>query len=139
MALTRSVPLPRVSLSNGQVPAAPRNVCLSVLLPMPRDCGWVPAHPRKNSRDSVAVFQGLWKITTHIWRQASPLMSLFQHQQMWLFFGVCWDLCLWSSCTASTKCPPSRGTTFTSVAQGPLRPHSLPLGICPSHQSTTWY
>ena len=93
MALTRSVPLPRVSLSNGQVPATPRNVCESSLLLMPRDCGQVPACPRKISQDSVAaVFQGLWKITTHIWHQASPLTTLFQHQQMSLFFQVHWDL-----------------------------------------------
>ena len=31
-------------------------------------CSQVPAHPRKSSRDSVAAaFQGLQKITTHIW------------------------------------------------------------------------
>ena len=39
--------------------------------------------PTKSSRHSVAAaFQGLWKITTHIWHQASPLMTLFQHQLM---------------------------------------------------------
>ena len=37
--------------------------------------------PRKSSRDGVAAaFQGLWKITTHIRHQASPLKTLFQHQ-----------------------------------------------------------
>ena len=51
------------------------------------------ACPRKSTRDSVAAaFQGLWKITTHIWHQASPLTSLFQHPQMWLFCRVCCDL-----------------------------------------------
>ena len=46
----------------------------------------------KSLRDSVAAaFQGLWKIITHIWHQASPLRTLFQHQQMWPFSGVCWD------------------------------------------------
>ena len=36
---------------------------------------------RKSSRDRVAVaFQGLWKITTQVWHQAFPLMTLFQHQ-----------------------------------------------------------
>ena len=70
-----------------------RNVCRTVLLPMPRDCGWLPAHPRKSSRDHVAAtFQGLWKITTRIWHQALPLMTLFQHQQMWLFSQVHWGL-----------------------------------------------
>ena len=55
------------------MPAAPRKVYGTVLPPMPRDCGQVPARPRKSSRDSVAaVFQGLWKITTHTWHQASP-------------------------------------------------------------------
>ena len=52
-----------------------------VLLPMSRDCGQVSTHPKKSSRDSAAAaFQGLWKITTHIWHQASPLTTLFQHQ-----------------------------------------------------------
>ena len=89
----------------------PRNVCRTMLLLMPRDSAWVPAHPRKSSYDHVAaVFQGLWKITTHIWHQASHLTSLFQHQQMWLFSGVRWDLCLWGGHTVSTKCPPSRRT-----------------------------
>ena len=37
--------------------------------------------PRKSLRDGVAAaFQGLWKITTCIWHQASPLRTLFQHQ-----------------------------------------------------------
>ena len=50
-----------------------RNVCRTVLLPMPRDCGWLPARPRKSSRDHVAAtFQGLWKITAHICHQAHP-------------------------------------------------------------------
>ena len=92
-ALTFSAPLRRVLLSNGQVLAAPRNVCGSALLLMPRDCGQVPAHLRKSSRDNVAaVLQGLWKITTHIWHQASPLMTLFQPQWMWLFSWVHWGL-----------------------------------------------
>ena len=46
---------------------------------------------RKSSRDNVAAaFQGLWKITTHIWCQASPTTTLFQHQRMWPFSVVCW-------------------------------------------------
>ena len=35
--------------------AAPRNVCRTMLLPMPKDCGQVPAHPRKSLQDSVAA------------------------------------------------------------------------------------
>ena len=67
----------RVSPSNGRMSATPRNACWTLLLPVPRDCGQVPARPRKSSRDSVAAaFQGLWKITTHIWHQASPPMTL---------------------------------------------------------------
>ena len=78
-----------VSPSNGWVLATPRNICWTVLLPMPRDCIQVPARPRKTLQDSVAAaFQGLWKITAHIWHQTSPLMTLFQHQQMWLFSWV---------------------------------------------------
>ena len=93
MVLTLSALLQRVSPSNGCVPAAPRNVCRSVLLPMSRDCGQVPACPRKSSRDSVAAaFRGLWKTTTHIWHQASPTTTLFQHQRMWLFSWVHWGL-----------------------------------------------
>ena len=69
---------PSASLSNGWVLAAPRNVCGTALLLIPRDCSWVPACPRKSSRDSIAaVFQGLGTITTHIWHHASPLMTLF--------------------------------------------------------------
>ena len=80
--MTRSAPLWKTSLSNGWVPAAPRNICRSMLLPTPRECGWVPARPRESSQDSVATaFQGLWKITTPIWHQASPSTTLFQHQQ----------------------------------------------------------
>ena len=42
------------------------------------ETGQVPACPRKSSRDGIAAaFQGLWKITTHIWHQALPLMTLF--------------------------------------------------------------
>ena len=91
--MTRSATLRIVSLSNGRVPAAPRNICGTMLLPKPRDCGQVPARPRKSSRDSVAAApQGLCKITTHIWHQAFPLTTLFQHQQMWLFSRVHWGL-----------------------------------------------
>ena len=104
--------------------AAPRNACRTLLLPVPRDCGRGPARPRKSSRDGVAaVFQGLWKITTHIWHQASPLMTLFQHQRMWLFSGVSWDQV---ASTASTKCPSSSGTTFPCVAEEPPGPQSAP-------------
>ena len=129
-----------MSPSNGLVAAAPRNVRGTMLLLMPRDCSWVPAHPRECSHNRVAaVFQGLWKITTHIWYQASPLMSLFQHQRMWLFSRVPWNLCLCGGCTVSTKYPPSRGTATSCVDLEPLGPCSLFLRICSSHQSTAWY
>ena len=78
-------------MSNGWMSAAPRTACRTLLLPVPRDCGQLPACPRKSLRDSIAAaFQRLWKITTHIWHWASPLMTLFQHQRMWPFSGVCW-------------------------------------------------
>nr|XP_060511930.1 uncharacterized protein LOC132693229 [Panthera onca] len=106
------------------MPAAPRNACWTLLLPVPCDCGQVPASPRKSSRDSVAAgSQGLWKITTHIWRQASPLTTLFQHQRMWPFSGICWDQVV---STVSTKCPSSSGTAFPRVDQEPPGPHSAP-------------
>ena len=102
--------------------AAPRNACWTLLLPVPRDCGQVPACPRKSLRDSVAAaFQGLWKITTHVWHQASPLMTL--PQQMWPPSGVCWDQV---DSTVSTKCPFSSGTAFLRVAREPPGPHSVP-------------
>ena len=104
--------------------ATPRNVHRTVVLPMPRDCGRVPDRPRKSSRDLVAsAFQGLWKITTHIWHQASPPATLFQHQQMWPFSGVCGDQV---ALTVSTKCPSSSGTAFPCVAREPPGPHSVP-------------
>ena len=106
------------------MPAAPRNACWTLLLPVPRDCSQVPARPRNSSRDSVAAaFQGLWKITTHIWHQASPLMTLFQHQRMWPPSGVCWDEV---ASTVSTKYPSSSGTAFPRVARDSPGPHSVP-------------
>ena len=74
------------------VPAASRNIRQTVLLPTPGDCSRGPARPRKSSRDRVVAFQGLWKITTHIRHQALPPTTLFQHQRMWSFPGVCWGL-----------------------------------------------
>ena len=65
----------RVSLSNGWLMACPQDCLGDALLLIPRDGGWVPACPRKSSCDRVALaLQGLWQIT-HIWPQASPLMS----------------------------------------------------------------
>ena len=111
-------------MSNGRMSAAPRKACWTLLLLVPRNCGQVPAHPRKSSRDSVAAaFQGLWKITTHIWHQASPLKTLFQHQRMWPFSGVCWDQV---ASTVSTKRPSSSRTAFPRVAREPPRPDSAP-------------
>ena len=83
----------------------------------------MPAHPQKRSRDSVvSAFHGLWKISTHIWHQASPL-TLFQHQRMWPVSGVCWDQV---ASTVSTKYPSSRGTAFPRVAQEPPGAYSAP-------------
>ena len=104
--------------------AAPRNTCWTLQLPVPQDCGQVPSCLRKSSRDSVAaVFQGLCKITMHFRHQASPLTTLFQHQPMWPFSGVCWDQV---ASTVSTKCPFSSGTAFPHVAQEPPGHHSVP-------------
>ena len=58
---------------------------------------------------------------------------------MLLFSSVHWDLFLCGDHTASTKCPPSRGTAPPCVTQGPLRLLCLILGIRPSHQSTGKY
>ena len=96
----------------------------------------VPAHLRKSSRDSVAAaLQELWKITTHIWHQASPSTALFQHQQMWLFSGVCWD---------QVASQPLLNVLPALEPLLPVWPENLPdptllLGIFPSHQSTARY
>ncbi|XP_058572960.1 neuronal growth regulator 1 isoform X1 [Neofelis nebulosa] len=93
------------------------------------------AHPRKSSPNHVAgVFQGLWKITTHIWHQASHIKSLFQHQPMWLFSRVCCDL--WEATQPLPNVLPAGEWPLLSVALGPITPHSLLLEIHPSHQST---
>ena len=39
---------------------------------------------------------------------------------MWLFSGLCWDLCLWRNCTASTKCPPSRELSLPMWSSDPF-------------------
>ena len=57
---------------------------------------------------------------------------------MWLFSQVYWGLYLWGIHTASTRCPPSRGTTFPHVAQRPPD-FTLLLEIHSSHQSTAGY
>ena len=98
MALTCYDPLRRVSPSNGRVPAAPRNVHGTMLLAGDQRLCLGASPPQKSSHNCVAAaFQGLWQITTHIWQQASPPTTLFQHQQRWLFSRVHWDLCLWRS------------------------------------------
>ena len=50
-------------------------------------------------------------------------MTLFQHQRMWSFSGVCWDQV---ASTVSTKCPSSIGTASPLVAREPSGPHSAP-------------
>ena len=103
--------------------AAPRNACWTVLLSVPRDCGQFLGHPRKSLQDSVvAAFQGLWKIKTYIWHQASPLTTLFPHQRMWPFSGVFWDQV---ASAVSTKCLSSSGSAFPHVAKLPGS-HSIP-------------
>ena len=66
---------------------------------------------------------GIMENHAHIWLQASPLTTLFQHQQMWTFSGVCWDQ---GASTVSTKCPFSSGTAFPCVAQESPRCHCAP-------------
>ena len=78
--------------------------------------------PRKSLRDGVAAaFQGLWKITTYIWHQASPSTTLPQHQRMWLPSGVCWKQV---ASIVSTKCPSSSGTAF------PVGPRTSRTPLC---------
>ena len=49
----------RVSPSDGRVPAAPRNVRETVLLPRPRDRDRVPARPRKFARRCSSSVSGI--------------------------------------------------------------------------------
>ena len=92
-ALTRSAPLQEGLTEQWPNAGCTQEYLQDPAVPGAQDCGQVPAHPRKCSQDSVAVaFQGLWKITTHIWHQASPLTILFQHQRMWFFSRVHWGL-----------------------------------------------
>ena len=118
----------------GCYPTASRNVRETVLLPMPRDCGQVPALPRKSLRDSVAAApQGLWKITTHIWHQALPPCS--STSECGHSLGVCW---------AQVTSEPLPNVLPSVEPLFPLWPEKLPdpallLGIHPSHQSTASY
>ena len=121
-----------------QWPGASRtqDICRTMLLPMPGDCSQVSVHPRKISQDSVAAaFQGLWIITAHIWHQASPLATLFQHKQMWLFSWVHWGLDIGVP-TQPLQVSSQQCNQLLHVA---LRPpdSTLFLGIHPSHQRTT--
>ena len=122
-----------VAGSNGRVPATPRHVWGTMLLWIPRACGWAPAHPRKSARDRVAAaFQGLWK---------SQHTSGFTPQRSSSSTSECG--CSPGSSgtgghTASTECPPSRGTASPHVARRPPD-LTLLLGIRPSHQSTARY
>ncbi|XP_078296193.1 uncharacterized protein LOC144614770 [Panthera onca] len=70
-------------------------------------------------------FQGLWKITTHL-APGFTLNDLVPAQRMWLFSGVCWHPCLGGGGvhTASTRCPPSRGTA------SPLWPADPQTSLC---------
>ncbi|VFV41517.1 Hypothetical predicted protein, partial [Lynx pardinus] len=61
-------------MSHGRMSVAPTYTHWTLLLPVPRDCGHLPACPRKSSQDSVAaVSQGLWKIITH---NLAPVFTL---------------------------------------------------------------
>ena len=92
--------------------------------------------PQKSLQDSVAaVFQGLWEITTYIWYQVSPLTTLFQHQRMWVFAGVCCD----QLATQSLPNVLPAMELLLSVWPVDVPDAILLLEIRPSHQSTTRY
>ena len=57
--MTRLDLLGEVSRSNGQVLAAPRNVRGTVLVPMPRDCGWGPLAQKKFTRSCSSSISGI--------------------------------------------------------------------------------
>ena len=114
------------------MPAAPRNACGTLLLPVPRDCGQLPGCPRKSSRDSVAAaFQGLWKITTHIWHQASPITTLFQHQRCGCSLGSAgtrWPHSLYQQWNHFSLCGPRTSRT-PLCSWGLALPTRAPPGI----------
>ena len=120
-------------MSNGLILAAPRYTHWTLLFLVPQDCSQVQAHRRKCLQDNVAAAsQGLWKITTHIWHQTSPLMTLPQHQGMWPSSGVSWDQV---ASIVSAKCSSHSGPTFPCVTREPPGPHSVPgdLPFPPEH------
>ena len=109
---------------------------LDPLLLVPQDCGQVPAHPRKCLRDSVAVAcQGLWKITAHIWHQASPLMTFPSTSERGCPLGSAGTRWLPQS---PPNVPPAVEPLFSVWPENLLDP-TLFLGIHPSHQSTARY
>ena len=105
-----------VSPNNIQFPVTLRNIHGTMLLPMPRDCSSVPACPRKSSHNHVAAaFQGIENQNTHL-APGFILNILVSAPENVVTLQICWDLCLSGGHTASTKCPPSRGTAFPHVA-----------------------
>ena len=71
--------------------------------------GPVLACPKERSCDHAAAdVQRLWQITTHNARFHHTLAFLFQYQQMWSVFEVCWDLCMWGG-----QMPSKQGIHFS--------------------------
>ena len=103
-------------------------------LPMPRDCGWVSTRPRKSSCDHV--LSGIMENHNTHWALGFTLiMTLFQHQRIWLLSGVCWDL-------VATQPLPNVPPTLEPLL--PVLPEDLPdltvlLGIRLFHPSTARY
>ena len=99
---------------------APRKLRMTMLLLKPRDYGQVPTFPeiihailqQEHLRD-----YGKSHHTSCI--RFHCLLTPLLNTNKWLFSRVCWDLCLWGSCIASTKCPLNWGTTSPHVAREP--------------------
>ena len=106
-------PSERGSHEQWPVLATPRNICRTETQRL-RPGASPPQE--KFARQCNSSVSGIMEVTTHIWHEASPPTTLFQHQRMWLISRVCCEVCLWGGCTAFTQLPPSRGTTSPHVA-----------------------
>ena len=96
--------------------------------------GASPAQKKFTQPCSSSVSGIMGNHNTHL-APSFTLTTLFQHQRMWVFFGVCWD-------QVTTQLLPNVLTALELLL--PMWPKDLPdptllLGIHPSHQNTARY
>ena len=117
--------------------ASGRNACRTLLLPVPRDRGQVPARPRKCSQDSVAAAsQGLWKIITHNLALVFTLNDLAPVPVNVATFQGLLGLGGFNSLYQMSF---KQWNRFSLCGPENLPDPTLFLGIHPSHQSTARY